>query len=378
MYRFRDLLNGVVIREVERKEVDGSVGLSSVIPTNVLNMESEVMESEEGEGEEGEVEKRVSEEEESEEEDSEEGSKSMESEQMESKQTQPNQTQLPTSLNSSEEASSTTTPPIELDSEIATETPLVVKEEEPIYVDPTESMPLDATTPSKELPKEYSEDSPNSSEPQTADPTDIPNHTSSSTRYRPRFGRRFGRLHVSSFSVNSSYFPRDHVSDQLVASLIQRTANQERKVLNLLPRESRALANIISHRVDHLRPLKRIPAGLLQTYQQMTRGNEGAPLRNAAKIRRRSKNSEFLVIRKFRGNVEEREIALENRTEPRGSETDVTAIMVSTCVWRESVTVENRGYFSSVSCCIAGKGSFEGVGDERQIDDHRHQWTNLR
>ena len=135
---------------------------------------------------------------------------------------------------------------------------------------------------------------------------------------------------MSNSLVDSSYFPQDHVSDALVASLIQRTANQERKVLNLLPRKSRSLASIISNRVDRLRPQKHIPARLVQTYEQMTRGNEGTPLRNAAKIRRRSKNSEFLVVRKFRGNEEQREVSLTNRTEPRGSEIDVTAIMVST------------------------------------------------
>ena len=259
-----------------------------------------------------------------------------EAEQTESKEIKP----TPTPSTSTPSTQSPTTPPEEeqdedipsttpSDSDITT-TPIVVKEEEPIYVDPTESMPVDSSNPSEEPPKEYAEDSSNSPSPSKESSEDSTPDRSPSIRYRPRFGSRFGRVHVSNFPANSSYFPRDHVSDQLVASLIQRTANQERKVLNQLPRELRSRATVINNRVDRLRPLKRIPAGLTQNYLDMTRGNEGTPAKNAAKIRRRSKNSEFLVIRKFRGNVEEREVALTNLTKPRGSERDVTAIMVST------------------------------------------------
>ena len=323
----------VVSHDVAIRE---EVNESSVVPTEEL-----VVELEEGESVERESEK---EEEKEEKEEKQTETEQTETEQANSKptnsmptQSQPtDSTPLPTTSlepleeEQDEDTPSITTSPVDPDSDISTETPVVVKEEEPIYVDPTESMPLDATTPTEEPPKEYSEASPNSSEPPKENSEDITPDRPPSTRYRPRFGRRFGHVHVSNSLANSSYFPRDHVSDQLVSSLIQRTANQERKILNQLPRELRSLATVISSRVDRLRPLKRIPAGLIQNYQQMTRGNEGTPARNAAKIRRRSKNSEYLVIRKFRGNVEERDVAIMNRTEPRGSETDVTAIMVST------------------------------------------------
>lgn len=320
---------------MEREKVSEFVKETSAMPTSEVKVDSEVMESDDIESDDNESTNTVSTDTKSTntvptDTDSVEGEVEEGGEESE-------QTNTVSPIPSSEDSSSSpiTTDSEITDSEITTDTntnnvtPLVVKDEISIYADPTESMPIDVSTSTEEPPKEYAEDSPNSPEPSNDNTTDItPNRPS--TRYRPRFGRRFGRNHVSNSLVDSSYFPQDHVSDALVASLIQRTANQERKVLNLLPRKSRSLASIISNRVDRLRPQKHIPARLVQIYQQMTRGNEGTPLRNAAKIRRRSKNSEFLVVRKFRGNEEQREVSLTNRTEPRGSEIDVTAIMVST------------------------------------------------
>ena len=162
---------------------------------------------------------------------------------------------------------------------------------------------------------------------------------------RSRFGIRLKRdingniiTRDDSYKTDSANYPPDHVSEERVSAMMVRLANDERRVLNKLPREARRSGKEYKERVKQIIiPSKQTPPlSLVQQYNRMvvTRGNqpcEGCAVSTPFKLRSKTKDNKMLVLRKFIGNKEVKDIELKGRrTPPPGTPMDVTSIMVTT------------------------------------------------
>ena len=219
----------------------------------------------------------------------------------------------------------------------------VAEEEEKAYIDDNEiSLSSSSSSNDNSLGKESSL---SSNATLSADEKLSLSSASQKQINRARFGMRLKRdvngnviQRDDSYKTDSANYPPDHVSDPRVAAIMTRLANDERRVLNRLPREARTSGKEYKERVKKIIvPSKRNPPlSLVQQYNQMvvTRGNqpcEGCSVSTPFKLRHSTRNNRILVLRKFVGNKEVTDIELKGRRiPPPGTPMDVTSIMVTT------------------------------------------------
>ena len=164
-------------------------------------------------------------------------------------------------------------------------------------------------------------------------------------RRRNRYGKRLGResqlspLMIELSRPNSTYYPPDHLNDAVISHLMKQIANKERKTLNRLSSSVRARGKEYStmfHSIDIPSKQSKLPKPLQQEFHSKSRPGpegvcEGCSVDESFPLRRTSKNKEILLLRKFVGNVETKDIELTGRRVPKkGTPMDVTAIMVTT------------------------------------------------
>lgn len=162
---------------------------------------------------------------------------------------------------------------------------------------------------------------------------------------RIRYGSRLGRNpHLSPLMIelsrpDNTFYPSDHLSDIVVSHLMQRIANKERKILNRLSPAVKARGreyNTMINSIDIPSKIGKPPKYLIQEFQAKNRPGpngicEGCTVEYPFKLRRTSKQKDVLILRKFVGNVETKDIELTDRRVPKeGTPMDVTAIMVTT------------------------------------------------
>ena len=173
----------------------------------------------------------------------------------------------------------------------------------------------------------------------------FPPFMSRQIRRRSRYGKRLGHdaqlspLMIELSRPNNTYYPPDHLNDAIVSHLMKQIANKERKLLNRLPSPVRARGKeyaLMLRAIDipskRGQPPKSLQLEFHSKYHQGPGGIcEGCRVDKTFPLRLTSKNKDFLLLRKFVGNVETKDIELTGRRIPQeGTPIDVTAIMVTT------------------------------------------------